>query len=198
MLISGVFYFFSAQQLFLIQTFFADPKSRTILLIEIIVIYFIIYLTFYPLLKLLLRYVFHYWLRDKLKPAQTIHLETISDKKENIKIGEEIGKMLFLYVKLGVINSKDFKGSISFTPEQKEELFNDALNDLYSWITLIIHTGITLLIVYNYYAIWFIILFLLVLVITVLLTVMSVFFILNLEELEYARRDLVKRSKTLM
>lgn len=201
MILSGVLYFFNTKNIISMTDFVSNPKSNTTLLLELIATYFSIIILFYALPKIVLRYFIHSKLRDKIRIArdEQVKNSSFTERKNDIVFASEIGKSTFQNVmKLGLLNSKDINQPIILSPIQKEEVFNFIMDDLYKWITLILHTGITLIVVYDYYSIWFIIVFVLAFMFSILFTVIMVFIILNLESLEYIRRDLVKRSKLLM
>jgi ABC-type multidrug transport system fused ATPase/permease subunit len=200
MLLSGVFFFINETLLLSWDSFVSDPKSRTVLVFKIILVYFGLILIFYSIPKLILRYFIHSKFRDRvINNREDFTTTSFQEKKENILAGNEMGRHFFQhFMKLGLLNSSEITTPIILTKEQKEDLFNYALKDIYSWITLILHTGITLIIVFNFYSIWFISIFSLALILSILFAIVASFIILHLESLEYIRRDLVKRSKKII
>ncbi len=201
MILSCTVYFFNVQNLLSVDGIVSNPKTNTILLLKLIATYFLITAIFYLIPKLILRFFIHSKFRDKIRKERDEGLKNSSfgSKRRDLIIASEIGKGAYDNVmKLGLLDSKNFNEPLVFTYEQKEEVFNYALTDIYNWITLILHTGITLIIVYDYYNIWFILVLILALVVSIFIALSIVIFIFNIESFEYVRRDILRRCQQLM
>jgi hypothetical protein len=104
-------------------------------------------------------------------------------------VTNQIGTSIYRYfMKFGLVSSADFSSPILFTLVEKEETFNAALKDLYSWFLLILHTGVTMIIVWQFYSIWFLSIFLVLLVIMIFVAYSIVHVMMHLDVLERIRR----------
>lgn len=201
MLVSGVFYLIDNKLDWNLSNFKNLNTERTIILVEFLFFYWLIYFVFYKGLKYILRYFFHSKLRDRVKRKRNQYLEGISqsDKKELVVLTDGMAEIYYQYfVKMGFITSSDISEPLEINNSEKEELFNKILEDIYSWFLLIFHSFITVLIVFQFYAWWFISLVGIIIVILILLIFFMVYFLMNLEILELVRKKLLKRSNSLM
>lgn len=201
MLLSGSLFIVGINISFELESIFTDQNLRTLVLIKIIVAYGLLYFFFYKILKYFLRYFFHSKLRDKIRKERDEFLNQISieDKKSVSLLTDDLSKMIFKYlVKMGLITSNDLTVPLKINQTEKEDLFNEIVEDQYSWILLILHSLITTIIVFKFYAWWFILLMVLAIIVMMVSVFIMIYVLLHLEILEIIRKKLVRHSSQLM
>lgn len=201
LILIGIGYIFSVSEILSINKLLSNPEERSILLVKVIGLGLLIYFMFYVVIKFFLRLLFHSRLRNKVRENRDEFNAQINfqNKRDFVVNVRNVGELIYNYfIKFGLINSGELSTPLVLNNEQKEEVFNDILNDVYSWILLIFHTAVTVFIVWNYYSLWFIILISLALIFMLIVATTIVYVLMHLETLEYFRRDLISRSKKLM
>lgn len=201
MLMAGVIFIIGFNPIKNYDQIIQDPKGRSWLLLVSILLYASIYLIFHKGLKLVLRYFFHSKLREKVRNErnQLLRNITYSDKKDSYLFSVEISMYFYKYfLKMGLITTNDLKTPFAISVSQKEDFFNEILEDQYSWILLIFHSLITTIIVFNFYSWWFIVIMILAIVIMLFFVFVTVYILMNLEYLELIRKQLLKQSINLM
>lgn len=175
-----------------------EMDERTTSIFTFIAIYVIIYFLIYVILKWPLRLIFHGKVKIKIQSARK-EIEK-KDKGEITKdlidsfsrISRFFQKYLFKY---GLIGSNDLNDPIVFEISEKEEGFNEAMNSMYKWILMIIHTVVLFIIVWKVYAWWFYAIMAVVFILSIFVTWALAFMILNIEVLELLRLKLLKENK---
>jgi len=201
MLTAGVIFILGFNPLINYDQIIQDPKGRSWLLLVFILLYGLIYFIFYKGLKLVLRYFFHSKLREKVRNERNQLLNNFSytDKKAWYKLSTEISILFYKYfLKMGLITTRDLNIPFKIDVSEKEDLFNEILEDQYSWILIIFHSLITTIVVFNFYAWWFIVIMILAILIMLFFVFVTVYILMNLEVLEVIRRQLLKQSINLM
>lgn len=200
-ILTGVFYFNENKQIKDFIFFLKDLEARSWELLYAILTYTAIYVFFYLILKLVLRYFFHSKLRDKFRSERDEFLKKSSykDKKETHLLHVKISSKVYKYfIKMGLITTSDLSSPVKINSSEKEDMFNEILEDQYSWILIIFHSTITTIVVFNFYSWWFILGMVLALVFMLLTVFGTVLIMMNLESLESIRKQLIKHSVKLM
>lgn len=178
-----------------------DPKGRSWLLVGSVFLYWLIYFIFYKVLKLVLRYFFHSRLREKVRNErnQLLNDYSFTNKKYTYLFTTEMSTFYYKYfMKMGLITTNDLSVPLTVTLSKKEDMFNEVLEDQYSWILLIFHSLITTIVVFNFYAWWFIAIMILAIVVMLFFVIIMVYLLMHFESLELIRRQLLKQSNNLM
>lgn len=201
MLTAGVIFIIGFEPLKNFDQIIQDPKGRSWLLLASIILYVLIYFIFYKVLKLVLRYFFHSRLREKVRNERNklSSDHSFTSKKNSYLLTTEMSAYYYKYfMKMGLITTNDLNVPLTITLSQKENLFNEVLEDQYSWILLIFHSLITTIVVFNFYAWWFIAIMLLAIAVMLFFVIITVYILMHMETLELIRRQLLKQFNNLM
>lgn len=201
MLTAGVIFIIGFDPLKNYDQIIQDPKGRSWLLVGAVLLYWLIYFIFYKVLKLILRYFFHSRLREKVRYErdQLLNDYSFTNKRNTYLLTTDMSAYYYKYfMKMGLITTNDISIPLTITLSQKEELFNEVLEDQYSWILLIFHSLITTIVVFNFYAWWFIAIMILAIAVMLFFVIIMVYILMHLESLELIRRRLLKQSINLM
>lgn len=201
MLAAGVIFIIGFNPFMNYELFIQDPKGRSLLLLGVFLLFWFLNFVFYKLFKLILRYFFHSRLREKVKRERD-HLSndrSFTNRKNIYFLTTEIATFYYKYfLKMGLITTNDLSKPLMITLSQKEELFNEILEDQYSWILIIFHSLITTVVVFNFYAWWFIAAMIFAIAVMLFFVIITVYILMHLESLELIRRQLMKQSINLM
>ncbi len=201
MLTAGVIFIIGFNPIKNYDQIIQDPKGRSWLLLAFILLYGFIYFIFYKVLGLALRYFFHSKLREKVRNErnQLLNNITYADKKDSYLFSTKISIFFYKYfIKMGLITTSDLNTPFTINVCQKEDLFNEILEDQYSWILLIFHSLVTTIVVFNFYSLWFILLMILAILVMLFFVFITVCILMNLEYIEVIRKQLLRQSVNLM
>ncbi len=201
MLLSGALYFVGKDISTDLSSLATLPNLRSWLIIKIVIVYIALYFIFYKVFKYILRYFFHSRLRDKIRKEinEFVAKITFEEKRNVLMITDDISNWIYKYlVKMGLITSNDLSEKVVLNQSENEDLFNEIVEDQYSWILVILHSLITTIVVFKFYDWWFISLMLLAIIVMVISVFGMIYVLLHLEILETIRKNLLRRSSKLM
>lgn len=140
-----------------------------------------------------LRFLFHSYLQTKIIKGK----KSLS-KRDKVDITNMAIKPIYIFlVKTGYINSilhEEFDESDKFTPKERDEFIDEQLNEVYSWLSLVILSFVTIVVINGYYNVYVILLISIFLIIQILHGIGILVFITHIDLFERLRIKL-RREK---
>lgn len=201
MLISNVLFILNVTYSDLSHSLVDYDAFRSWLVIKVAILYGFFYLIFYKGVDLILRYFFHSRLRDKIRAKREDFLrnKNNNDVRDLVFVTNDISRLVYNYfVKMGLLPTSIYEEPTFLLEKEKEDVFNFVLKDMYSWIALIIHTSVTAIFVFKFYAIWFMVILILALVFMLFAVITVVYLLMHWDVVEAVRKRLLRISGELM